>query len=113
MPAYPFTMCKRPDELLSLLEGTEIGVCFDVGHAHVSGTMDSFFAHSPGFVNVHIHDNRGERDEHLPIGDGSIDFQRVLEGLQGYTGKMVIESRSLNEAIRGKKRLMEFMDQIA
>lgn len=113
MPDHPFAMCKRPDELFYLLEGTGIGVCFDVGHANVCGSLDLFLDHSNRYSNVHLHDNRGERDEHLPIGDGEIDFSRVLEGLNGYEGKLVIESRSLNEAIKGKRNLLEIMDTVS
>ncbi len=113
MPDLPFAICKRPDELFYLLEGTGIGVCFDVGHANVSGNLDRFLEHSERYTNVHVHDNNGDRDAHLPIGDGEIDFNRVLEGLKGYKGKMVIESRSLNDAIKGKKRLLELLDAVS
>jgi sugar phosphate isomerase/epimerase len=113
MPDFPFSMCKRPDELFYLIEGTDIGACFDIGHANVSGMLDRFLDRSREFVNLHIHDNTGTRDEHLPIGDGSIDFQAVLRGLNGYDGKMVIESRSLNDAIRGKRTLMDLMDSVS
>jgi sugar phosphate isomerase/epimerase len=110
MPGEPFVMCDGPEDLFHLLEGTDIGICFDVGHAHLSGTLDQFLDLSPRFSNVHIHDNHGQSDEHLQIGNGRIDFRRVLEGLGGYQGRIVIEARSLNDAIEGKrvlKRLME------
>jgi len=110
MPGHYFFMGKRPEELLHFLEGTDIGICFDIGHAHVAGTLDSFLEKTPEFVNVHIHDNNGKSDEHLKIGDGNIDFRRVLAGMNGYREKIVIESRSLKDAVEGKRALMEFMD---
>jgi sugar phosphate isomerase/epimerase len=113
MPDLPFAMCKRPDELLYLLDGLDIGLCFDVGHAHVSGNLQRFLDYQGTYTNVHVHDNMGTRDDHLPVGDGEIDFRRVLEGLDGYDGKMVIESRSLNDAILGKRRLMELSDKVS
>ena len=105
MPDMPTTMGKTPADLLSMLEGTDLGMCFDVGHAHTAGTVDDFLAHSKRFTNVHIHDNRGKRDEHLPIGDGSVDFRKVMAGLADYKGRFVIEARSLMEADLSRERL--------
>ncbi len=34
-------------------------------------------------VSVHVHDNRGQKDEHLWPGDGTIEWPVVREGLQG------------------------------
>lgn len=110
MPGHHFFMGKRPEELLRFIEGTDIGICFDIGHAHVAGTLDSFVGKSSEFVNVHIHDNNGAIDEHLKIGDGIIDFREVLMGMKGYRGKIVIESRSLTDAIEGKRVLMDLME---
>jgi sugar phosphate isomerase/epimerase len=27
---------------------------------------------------MHVHDNRGKRDDHLPVGEGGINFRGVL-----------------------------------
>ncbi len=109
MPDSHFTMCENSEELLSYLEGTEIGICFDAGHAQVSGTVNEFMEHSSKFVNIHLHDNLGERDDHLPIGDGVIDFDSLLSRLQGYDGTLVIESRTLDDAILSKGRLNDLL----
>lgn len=109
MPDMPITMGKTPEDLLCMLEGTDLGVCFDVGHAHTAGTVDDFLLQSDKFINVHIHDNRGKRDEHLPIGDGSVDFKRVISGLKDYEGRLVIEARSLKDAEISKERLTDML----
>jgi len=43
--------------------------------------------------DVHLHNNKGKRDEHL-FPDGNIDIKRILVFLkkEGYTGKVIIES---------------------
>ena len=64
--------------------------------------IDTF---SDRIANVHIHDNMGERDEHLTLGEGSIDFQHVISMLKGYTGNYIIESKNLDSAVRSKKVL--------
>jgi len=34
-------------------------------------------------ASVHLHDNHGEKDEHLPPYDGSIDWQNAIPVLNG------------------------------
>jgi sugar phosphate isomerase/epimerase len=36
-------------------------------------------------IHFHLHDNRGTRDTHLPLGDGNIDWFRVKQYLQALT----------------------------
>src|SRR5208337_4550619 len=46
---------------------------FDVGHAHLAeGPEDARIA------SAHIHDNHGEKDEHLPPYDGTIAWSAAL-----------------------------------
>lgn len=67
-----------PDELLELLDGCEkegVGVCFDTGHANLSGHFSEFArALLPHSVTTHIHDNDGSQDQHQFPGQGSIDW---------------------------------------
>jgi sugar phosphate isomerase/epimerase len=61
---------------------------FDVGHAHLAdGPEEERIA--KGFeplkdliASLHIHDNHGERDEHLPPYEGSIDWPATLKLLR-------------------------------
>ncbi|MBM4237509.1 MAG: sugar phosphate isomerase/epimerase [Euryarchaeota archaeon] len=113
MPDMPMTMGKTPTELLRMLNGFDMDICFDVGHANTARTIDDFLPHSGRFINVHLHDNRGQRDEHLPIGGGNIDFKKVLRALRGYNGRLVIEARSLPEAEISKERLAEILSTVS
>jgi len=105
----PLTMGRTPEELFQLLGEFDIDVCFDIGHAHTMKAIDAFLEHKRRFINVHIHDNMGERDQHLPIGEGGIDFKKVLSSLSGYQGRYVIEARSLQEAVLSRDRLKALM----
>jgi len=113
MPPSPFTMCSSAEELVRLLEGTDLGICFDLGHAHLSGTTEAFLDLAGRFVNVHLHDNAGEGDDHLPIGSGEIDFGRVLGRLRSYRGNLVIEAKSLEGALASKKRLGTLLREVS
>jgi len=61
---------------------------FDIGHAHLAdGPVDERV--EKGFaplrelvVGVHLHDNRGEKDEHLPPYEGTIDWRAAIKTLK-------------------------------
>lgn len=58
----------------------------DVGHLECMGERPAarmLAACRERIVNVHIDDMLACRHEHLPLGDGDVDFASVLDGLQG------------------------------
>jgi len=72
-----------------------LGFALDVGHAHVNGNPEPFLEEG-GAIHVHLHDNCGNRDDHLACGEGSIDFRRVLQVLPRSATK-VIEPASFRQ----------------
>lgn len=110
MPRMPITTCTEPRELLSLVEGTSLGVCFDIGHAHTNGNIDEFLKHVGRFSNVHIHDNDGSSDQHLTIGEGRIDFEHVLSAMGDYRRRYVIEARKIEGAPLSAQRLSKWLE---
>ena len=106
MPSFQFMLGRTAEELRDLVDGTDMGVCFDIGHANTTGQIDAFTELlGDRIINIHIHDNHGKTDEHLTIGDGNIDFTKVLGKLKGYTKNYIIESKSLESAVESKKKL--------
>lgn len=75
---------EAPDSLLSLLkeiDSPHFRFCFDTGHHHVfSKTPLSLWIETLGkyLVEVHLHDNHKERDDHLPMGEGGFDFNQFF-----------------------------------
>jgi sugar phosphate isomerase/epimerase len=61
---------------------------FDIGHAHLAelpehGRLEKSFSPLRDLVSsVHLHDNHGEKDEHLPPYDGTIDWPAAIKTLQ-------------------------------
>ena len=82
--------CQSAEELLSLAEALDTGVCWDTGHANISGCdQESSLARlGRRLLWVHINDNTGMDDDHLPPFAGNVDFAAVSRGLDkaGYTG---------------------------
>lgn len=80
---------QRPDVHLRLfagLQGGNFGFCLDTGHLTAfAGTSWQMWLDrlQPWLGQVHLHDNNGERDEHLAIGRGKFDFTGLFDHLRG------------------------------
>jgi sugar phosphate isomerase/epimerase len=75
-----------PANLKTFLEQTRLSgvkICFDAGHAHLEGGSVSEQLQSVRdfVVTTHLHDNRGERDDHLLPYEGTIDWSATLSAL--------------------------------
>lgn len=110
MPRSPFSMGTTPETLTEMVEGTELGICLDVGHSNTMDLLPEFMALKPRMVNLHVHDNMGKFDEHLPIGDGTVDFDLVIRELADYGGRFVIESRGIADAVISRERLSTMLN---
>jgi sugar phosphate isomerase/epimerase len=109
MPAMPISMVTDPKGLLDLLEGTELGICFDIGHANTTHNIDDYLALTTRFHNVHFHDNQGQYDQHLVIGEGTVPFASALAKMDGYKGRFVIEARGMDGALTSRDRLQALL----
>jgi len=99
MPVMYFFLGRTASELSDIVDGTDLGICFDIGHANTTGQIDAMIdTFADRITNIHIHDNCGEKDEHLTIGQGKIDFERVLSKLKFYKRNFVIESKNYESA---------------
>ncbi|MEM2870811.1 MAG: sugar phosphate isomerase/epimerase family protein [Thermoplasmata archaeon] len=111
MPRMRALLFQTPAEVLRLVEGTGLGLCFDIGHAHTCGNVEEFLELAPRFTNVHIHDNTGERDEHLVLGRGTAPLAPALRALRDYRGTYVIEANTLEEGVESRRVLEGLLGQ--
>ena len=82
---------KRPGcdmaEVLALIDGLgdHVGVCLDTGHNNPTGAKvaDSALLAGVGLFTLHLQDNNGRvnEDEHLLPGEGTIDWDALLDAL--------------------------------
>ncbi len=73
----------------------KLDIAFDTGHAHIAGNTDEFVQKlSSHFFMVHITDNDGLNDSHLNVGEGTIDWNKLVGGLrrQGFEGMYIVEA---------------------
>ncbi|BDH05738.1 sugar phosphate isomerase/epimerase family protein [Streptomyces seoulensis] len=103
----PLAVEPEPGHLLATLadfhrlrralgDPTHLGLTLDIGHCQCLEPLppaDCVRAAAPWLRHVQIEDMRRGRHEHLPLGDGDIDFPAVLAALAstGYQGLTVVE----------------------
>ena len=85
---FPLTLCIEnsadldSDAIGMLLQRTRsprIGACLDIGHAHYSpaGVARWFDALGDDIRYLHLSDNGGRFDDHLPLGEGMVDWAQA------------------------------------
>jgi sugar phosphate isomerase/epimerase len=78
---------ETPDMIATLLgamSSKNVGFCLDVGHQNAFATAplkDWLEALGPRLREIHLHDNHGRRDDHGPIGSGSVPFLEIFHYL--------------------------------
>ncbi len=93
------------ERLLTFFELThmELGVCFDLGHAHMNEGIETAYRHlKPRIRSTHLHDNNGKEDLHLfPLDGegGTIDWTATMDVLRSSPGQypLVLELREVPE----------------
>ena len=110
MPNMRFTTCQTTEEIKEMMNGLNIGMCFDIGHAHTTCQMSEMMALKDKFINVHVHDNLGDKDAHLPLGQGTVDLS-VLRELTSYKGNFIIEAKTpgMEGALASKQYLEKLL----
>lgn len=105
-----------PEEFTSFLNDmpSETGYLLDIGHAHVNRwDICKMISDLKGrLYAVHLHDNHGTSDEHLPMGEGTVDWDSVFEAIRqsGDGMHLVLEydaGTPLEKLAEGKKILQK------
>ncbi|MCS7140396.1 MAG: sugar phosphate isomerase/epimerase [Candidatus Nezhaarchaeota archaeon] len=119
LPKYSFALISSHKDAVSLLEHMQsldrIGLTFDVGHSNtIDGSeVEAFLDHLGNhIIHVHLHDNNGEIDDHLPIGFGSIRWEAFTNKVSRLKliGGMTLEVLSLDAARESLKTLSRMLN---
>ncbi|MDD5724279.1 MAG: sugar phosphate isomerase/epimerase [Syntrophales bacterium] len=80
--------------LLDAFEGSQnVCLCFDTGHFNAfsrSSLEEWMDALGSRIGQIHLHDNHGSADEHLPVGEGTFPFRRFFELLKKKGARPII-----------------------
>ncbi len=86
-------------EMIAEVDHAGIGALFDIGHANMVRGDDPVRAAevlAPHLIHIHAHDNDGWRDDHAPLGSGTVDWAQLARELASYQGAITIEVGSRN-----------------
>jgi sugar phosphate isomerase/epimerase len=80
-------LVTSPQEHLHILQrvgSPHLGALLDIGHAHTWGVdVREYIKSLTDYILLfHLHDNRGQADDHLPLGRGTIDLKGIREEIQ-------------------------------
>ncbi len=101
-----------PDDAYSIhtideiLTETDASLTIDTGHARVSGysaeeTAEFLDSHRERVSHIHVNDAREARDEHVPVGSGTTDFETILAPLADWEGTLSIEAYTFDKEYMG------------
>ena len=112
-----FPKCRaffEPPDFVEILQRfPDLKLTLDTGHANI-GTRGGRrilefiekFGHRIG--HLHVSDNLGERDDHIPVGTGTIDFIKIVQALKQYgyddTATLEIFSEDRRELKKSRDR---------
>ena len=105
----------EPDNLKSLMDAMDsdnFGICFDAGHCNLFSqkTMELWLQELKSYIiELHLHDNDKSSDQHLPIGDGNIDFNTLFSELKGKDCIYTIEAHSPESVLKSMERLKGYL----
>jgi sugar phosphate isomerase/epimerase len=92
----PHLIGGSPDEFATVIGSLDpsVGVCFDTSHTTLGRQWERFVELAGNrLVHLHANDHRGQFDDHLAPGDGTIDWRMIRQSLEavGFDGWIVLE----------------------
>ena len=108
---YPFLMKSVEDfERFYAESGLDVRMVLDVAHASLRGETLAFIGRLGERIgHIHVSDNGGGMDEHLKLGEGSIDWVEAVEAIKSisFSGWVVVESfKGIQESLALLQRIL-------
>ena len=112
----PFVEPEDFDPIFASFPGLKL--VLDTGHANIgdkTGDRLLAFIHrfSSRLAHLHVSDNDGRSDAHLPLGHGNIEFKSVARALKqvGYDSTLTLEifTQDRTELVASRRKLEKFL----
>ncbi|MFA5335622.1 MAG: sugar phosphate isomerase/epimerase family protein [Candidatus Omnitrophota bacterium] len=82
--------------ILEQIKSPNLEACFDAGHYYAFGKMSPFDAlkwYPDNMIGeMHLSDNKGDFDSHLPLGEGDLDFRGLIRAVREKGREPIITS---------------------
>jgi len=109
--------CTDVEEMSVVLDKfPKIYLTLDIGHANIGRTGSKGWQRWPDIFSerlhhLHLSDNRGQSDDHLPIGSGNINFAGLIRKLKKTRYDQTITFEIFSEDMRQLKQSKEMFEQ--
>ena len=108
---------EEPDTLYELFrhfDNKNLHFCFDSGHFNLFSKvqLDKWLSMLGNKIReMHLHDNYGKRDDHMPIGQGTFPFTELKAFLKAHRESLILTAEIHDEAdaVQGIKNLKEYV----
>lgn len=112
------TGCSTPDDMVKYIDGLNdrdaFCACLDTGHMliHRISPADAVRTLGDRLEVLHVHENNGHTDQHLPIGFGITDWEDFMKALKevNYKGVFSLELTLNNFTKCGADAFWKFLD---
>ena len=97
------------------LDGVDVGICLDYGHAHLMGDLGEAVEAVSGYLwTTHVHDNDGQQDDHLVPFAGTIDWGAAITATQkiGYDDLLMLEVGDTGDPITVLQRSVQARERL-
>jgi sugar phosphate isomerase/epimerase len=101
-------------ELFERLKPCKVGWCLDCGHLTAFGRApleEWLHVLGPFIGQLHLHDNRGKKDDHLPLGEGVIDFSRLFAYLKAEHPRPPVTTLEIHRA-EGLRASLAYLERL-
>ena len=115
-PRGYFSRTEEFDVVFSEIASQRLKLVLDVAHASFAESdpplnfIDKFYEK---LAHVHLSDNLGQRDDHLPLGAGRVDYKTPVRELKkrNYSGTITLEifSKDRDYLLMSKRKLEELL----
>jgi sugar phosphate isomerase/epimerase len=94
--------------LMEKMDTSDFGICLDTGHCNLFSAvpLESWMdALNPYIIELHLHDNNRTSDQHLPIGEGTFDFNKFFSLLRNKGCVHTIEAHKPEHVMKSMEYL--------
>lgn len=112
MPDTFITTMRVSQEVLEVLSHENtfgIKHTMDVGHLKTNNVdIDKYIHDLKNYlVHIHLHDNFGEFDNHLPLGEGNINLPKIFKVIEEikYPGRIILEMTKAEDILKSREFL--------
>ena len=103
MPVRPVFLGNTIEELEMFKSECGCGITIDLGHGNTTGNNEELLE-LKDITYCHLNDNDGVKDQHVPLGDGTLDLELLKKVKKG-----IIELNDFNNVLKSKKVIEKYI----